>query len=80
MSSRKALTKDEKLLLALESSDIDEGVNPVPAAASVGISEKTCKTMINQLAQVNFVKKLSSGNVRITQNGKNLCNQLKNMV
>lgn len=77
MSNRKALTKDEKLLLSLEDSDTEDGINPLFPAATLGISERTCNTMINQLAQINFVKKLRNGNVRITELGKNLCMELK---
>lgn len=71
--SRKSLTPDEKLLLALETSDAQGGVNPVLIALPLGISERSCNNIIKLLAQANFVKKMENGNVFITAHGKSLC-------
>lgn len=78
MSSRKALTKDEKFLLLIEEHDCEDGVDPVALGKLVGLTDKVVWPIVYQLAQVNFVRKMDK-RVRITDHGRSLCEELKSL-
>jgi len=68
-------TKEEKFLAALfqmeRKTALDCELNPLEAARTIGLSEKSMKNSINMLAQTNFLKKKGSS-VSITPQGREL--------
>ena len=70
-------TKEEKFLIALsrleKQGEID--LNPLQAASSIGLSEKSMKNSINMLAQTNFLKKHGPF-VQLTPQGRALVESL----
>lgn len=75
----KSRTKDELLLIQLAEVTSQEPipVDPVKVAESIGISPKACKTIVNTLAQANFVKKCTDHMIIVTKNGLSLVEHLK---
>lgn len=68
-------TKEEKFLVALfqmeQKRTLDDELNPLEAACSIGLSEKSMKNSINMLAQTNFLQKRGSC-VSLTPQGRSL--------
>jgi len=79
--TKRSATKDELFLLKLYSLSTDDEEcqslhDPVYVASLIGVSPKSCKNMVNTLAQANFIKKFSDGLIRLTPHGRKLAVQL----
>jgi hypothetical protein len=77
--SLKGKTKDEKFMVSLYNHEEEKGPDPVCPfflGKENGHSEKSVKTILNLLAQSNFVKKTADKKICITSKGKELVEQL----
>lgn len=79
--NKKATTKDELFLVKLHQiassrGDYTNPINRYEIGRAIGQNDKGIDTIVNLLAQANFVKKGDGGSVRLTSNGLELVEQL----
>jgi len=72
-------TKEERFLLKLfEMANESNPIDRYTIGSAMGQKSRGVDTIVNQLAQANFVKKASGDHVFLTPNGLELIDRLKN--
>ncbi len=72
-------TKEERFLLKLfEMAKDSDLVDRYTIGSAMGQKSRGVDTIVNQLAQANFVKKAGGDHICLTQNGLDLIDRLKN--
>ncbi len=79
--SQKATTKDELFLIklhemAMAQLDLQREIDQYVIGRAIGQNDKGVNTIVNLLAQANFVKKCGDNLVHITSNGVRLVEHL----
>lgn len=81
--SQRATTKDELFLMklhemAIAHNDLEFEIDKYVVGRAIGQNDKGINTIVNLLAQANFVKKCGESGVYITANGIQLVQHLLN--
>jgi hypothetical protein len=75
MSVSKKLTQEEKVLLTIFRTPKHADILTV--GRQLGLTDKSCRHAVHLLLHGNFVKRVDTNTVQVTEHGKNLCLQLE---